>query len=196
MKRRILIGLLVSLSLVLSGCGGKNNNEAFSGLILPSENYTFFETSDFIFQYPRDWDVKSRSQVDAQFSDTVRAVFTSNFKDPFFTPVLTVEGIAVTEGVGNPAFADQMIRKNEAVLIDYTEIERLTVPSLVGDSAVTTSLIRFSGKEKLQNDTLEFVQVYLAKGSVGFVVSGAYDPGSDTNEAEKIINSLQTFRLK
>lgn len=196
MKRKLIAGLLIGLSLILSGCGGQNNDESFQGLILPSENYTFYETDSFIFQYPRDWEVKNADQVDTLFSDTIKAVFTSNLRDQFFTPTITVERIPVEEVAGSSTFADQMIRRNEAVLIDYEETERLTVPTRVGDTAVTTTLVRFEAKEKLQDNITEFIQLYLYKGEMGYIITGAYDPTSDLSESDKIVNSLQTFRLK
>lgn len=196
-KRKLAVGLLIGLSMVLAGCGGSNTNDVSTvALVLPAENYKIFEGNGFTLQYPRDWETKNKSQVAEQYKDSVEAVFISNFKDQFFTPVITVELLAVQEGVGNPGFADEMIARNEAVLIDYEEQERLTIPTVIGNEVVNTYLIRFRGKEKLQDDTLEFLQTYLAHGASGFVVTAAYDPTSDLSEAEKLVNSLQTFKLK
>jgi hypothetical protein len=197
MKKKLFAGLLITLSLVLVGCGSGNTEEVSTvALVLPAETYKIYDADNFTLQYPRDWETKNKSQVASQYKDSVQAVFISNFKDQFFTPVITVELVAVEEGVGNPGFADEMIARNEAVLIDYEELERLTIPTVIGSDVVNTYLVRFQGKEKLQDDTLEFLQTYLAFGSAGFVATAAYDPTSDLNEAEKLVNSLQTFKLK
>jgi len=196
--KKIALGLLITLSLgVTSGCfGGGDDEAAYQGLVLPAGAYAFFESSDFLIQHPREWEVKSNEQVSSEFRDSIVSVFLSNFKDPFFTPVITIEKIKVTEDEANASFADDMIRQNEASLIEYEEVERITFSSAIGDESVTATLVRFTGKRRLQDNELEFLQAYFADSGVGYIVTGAYDPNDDNNESDKIVNSLQTFRLK
>jgi len=198
MKRRFFLGLLMAvLGVTLIGCGDSVVVEkAQIGLVLPAENYESFETEFFFMQYPRDWEVKNHSQVASQFKETVQAVMVSNFKDPFFTPVITVEAIKNVDNLGNPEFAEAFIKKNESELISYEEIERKSIPLNVGSEAVNSYLVKFKGKEKLQDDVLEFLQVYLAGEEWGYVVTAAFDPNSEGLEIEKMVQALQTVRMK
>jgi len=190
----VMIGLIFSIS----ACGGDGviTEGTQVGLILPAESYKTFETEHFAMQYPRDWDVKNNAQVANQFKETVQAVLISNFKDPFFTPVITIEALKNAEGLGNPEFAEAFIKKNESGLISYVEIERKSIPLNVGDAAINSYLIRFKGKEKLSDDVLEFLQVYLAGGEWGYVITGAFDPNSEGLEIDKMVQALQTVRMK
>jgi len=194
-----LIGVgMMGLVFALAGCGGGTTvtDQSQVSLVLPGENFESFETEFFFMQYPRDWEIKDNSQVVSQFKDTVQAVFVSNFKDPFFTPVISVEAIKNVDGLGNPEFAEAFIKQNENSLISYREIERKSVPLNVGDLGVNSYLIRFQGKEKLSDDILEYLQVYLVKNEWGYVVTAAFDPNSEGFEVDKMVQALQTVRLK
>ena len=93
-------------------------------------------------------------------------------------------------------FAESLIASNEKRVINFTEVERMNETITVGGVTSDTILLRFTGKENLADETLEFLQVYGVKGTNGYVVTGAYDPNDQDNEATKIVQSLQTFKIK
>ena len=113
---RIAKLLLIGFSLLaLSGCFGGDGEDP-GQVLLPSENFAAHNAEAFFIQYPREWKQKS--------ADGLEASFISNFKDAFFTPVITVEKVSVGEGVTSKAFAEDMISKNESDLALFEEIER------------------------------------------------------------------------
>lgn len=192
---KFLKALLISISIVaLSGCGGGNDEQVDS--TLPAGTFGAYNADEFVVNYPVNWTIKKGNQLDDRIKDNISVAFISNFKDPFFTPVVTIEKIAVSEGTTTSSFADNIISMNESNLVNYSEIERSDIQTSVGTNVVLTKLVRFQAKEQLQDDTLEFLQTYLSDGEFGYVVTGAYDPNDEDSEASKMVQSLQSFKLK
>lgn len=193
--KKLIIGISCCSLLFLAGCSS-TDSEVESGLILPEANYTFYSNDDLSIQYPRNWDVISKTELNSKFQANLEVAFRSNFKDLFFTPVITVEKIKTTADDSSLTFADNAISRNENSLIEYVLIDKQTISTLIGAQLVETSITKFRGKEKLQDDTLEYVQTYLTNDEIGFIVTAAYDSTDNKVEVEKIVNSLRTFKLK
>ena len=189
--KQILTTIFVGIFLAsLIGCGGNSAPDLTQSL--PVANFVMFNGADFSIQHPKDWKIKKDEQLDSELRKTIQVALISNFKDPFFTPVITVEKIGVAEGTTSLKFAEGMVSKNESGLVGYEEVERKDIVL----SGAQTLFVRFRGKEKLQDNVLEFLQVYLVKGTSGFIVTGAYDPFDDDSEVVKIAQSLESFLLK
>lgn len=195
MMKKVLVSGLIGSTLVLSGCFGGGSSET-STESLSTENFATFDNKVVAMQYPVNWKLKTGDQIDSDMRDSLIAVMTSNFKDPFFTPVITIEQVAVSEGVGSVDFAESTIKSNSLRLIGYEELERKDITTYKGGVAVNTKLVRFRGKEKLDDQVLEFLQVFLTQDGIGYTVTGAYDPNDEDSEASKIVQSLNTFSLK
>lgn len=193
--KKLIIGISCCSLLLLAGCSS-NDSEAESGLILPEANYIFYSNDDLSIQYPRNWDVISKTELNSKFQANLEVAFRSNFKDLFFTPVITVEKLKTAADDSSLTFADNAISRNENSLIEYVLIDKQTISTLIGAKLVETSITKFRGKEKLQDDTLEYVQTYLTNDEIGFIVTAAYDSTDNKVEVEKIVNSLRTFKLK
>lgn len=198
--RRILVGLISVLSVfLLSGCFGFGGDDPGTGSGVDNVNYSAYSTDDFLIRYPRNWKDKKGNELNDDIRSTVEVAFVSNFKDSFFTPVITVEKIALGEDgatLSSSDFADLQAKYNEESLVNYDELERSDLSLVVGGGSSLTKLIRFQAKERLQDDTIEFLQVYLASGGFGYTVTGAYDPHDEDSEAAKIVESLRSFSLK
>ena len=196
MLKKILITGIIGSTLVLGGCFGGGNSDSDAGGVLPSENFATFDNKEVSIQYPANWKLKSGNQINTDLQDSVVAIMTSNFRDPFFTPVITVERVAVGESVGSVNFAEATIEANEEELVSYEELERKDITTLIGAGAVNTKLVRFRGKQGLDGQVLEFLQIFLVKDGIGYTVTAAYDPNDEENEAAKLVQSLETFSLK
>lgn len=184
--------------LVLSGCFSSNTatDPDEVGLILPAENYEFYDTSEFRIQYPINWKVLPKGQITEKYAATAEVAFVSNFKDMFFTPVIVVEKIALPEVKNIEDFAEESLAFSRSSLTAFEELERQTISTAVANQPVTTRLVRFTAKEKLQDDTLEYLQTYLVNGANGYIVTAAYDPTSNNTESEKIVDAIRTFKVK
>jgi hypothetical protein len=195
MKKFALLLLSLFLTLTLSGCFS-TEEPVDLGLVLPTENYSFYKGEGFEIQYPIDWVLLEKKDINAKFKENLEVAFMSNFKDLFFTPVITVEKTKSQANSDNQVFAESVINKNAATLIDYNVIEKQTVSTSVNGAPALATLVVFEGKEKLQDDKLEYIQIYLSKAEVGYIATGAYDPTDNKIEPEKIVDSLRTFKLK
>lgn len=193
--RAVLLSALMLMVIFIAGCSGGQNDKEQVGLVLPEANYKFFKNSDLQIQYPVNWKVLNKQQISSKYKENFEVGFTSNFKDPFFTPTITVEKIKIDEDLNSESFSELVINQNKEKLVNYLELEKSTVSTLVANEPVITTLIRFSGKEKIQDDLIEYVQTYLVKNELGYIVTAAFDPTDENNEFEKMVNSLRTFKL-
>jgi hypothetical protein len=194
MKFRILSFALLS-TLLIAGCSGGNSNTEDAGLVLSEGSYTVYSQNEFQIQYPLNWDVLAKQDIKTKFQEQLEVAFRSNFKDLFFTPVITVEKIRV-ETNENTEFSESVIERNENNLIEYVLVDKQPVSTLVGSTPVFTLVSKFRGKEKLQDDMLEYIQIYLVKDSIGYIVTAAYDFTDNSVDTDVLFNSLRTFRLK
>jgi hypothetical protein len=195
MIKKILLLCFTFSFLILAGCSGSSSAPETIGLTLPAANYSNYATADFRIQYPIDWEVLSQQEISSKFRQRLEVAFLSNFKDLFFTPVITVEKVALTENINSMEFADQNISKNASTLIDYILVDRQPVTLERKGSPVLTEIVKFRGKERIQNDILEYIQIFAVKDQSGFIVTGAYDPTANRTEEDKIVNSLKTLKL-
>jgi hypothetical protein len=194
-KKIVLSGVLAS-TLLLSGClGGEAETESV-GLVLPEANYAFYSSPEIQIQYPINWKVSSKEEISSKYKESIEVAFTSNFKDPFFTPTLTIEKIKAPNFKSSEEFADDVIKRNANSIVQYAQIEKQTVSTSIGSAPEITTLVRFGGKQKLQDDPLEYIQLFLLEGETGYIATAAYDPTDDNNEADKLIEAIRTFRLK
>jgi hypothetical protein len=196
MNKVFKFALVAVISLSMMACSSVAESEDTVGLVLSESNFKIYSAADFQIQYPVNWSVLSKSEVSSKFKESLEVAFISNFKDLFFTPVITVEKVQVTAGITSEQFADSVIARNSANLIDYALVDRQSMSTLVKGQTVLTSIAQFTGKEKLADDTLSYLQTFLVAGDIGYIVTGAYDSTDNRAETEKMTQSLRTFRLK
>jgi hypothetical protein len=194
--KRIFISLLVGSTLILGGCFGGGSSDTGGVEVLSPENFATFDNKTVSVQYPVNWKLVSGSQVPTDKQGAIIAYMTSNFKDPFFTPTITISQSAVSEGTGVIAFAESNIATNQTELVSYEELERKDLTTYIGANVVNTKLVRFRGKDGLDGQLIEFIQTYLVDDGVGYTATAAYSPDDEDSEAVKIVQSLNTFRLK
>jgi hypothetical protein len=194
MLKKFVLAVMFTSVLILTGCSGSSESDQV-GLVLPEENYKFYKSTDLQMQYPMNWKVMTKAEIGTKFKESFEVAFVSNFKDPFFTPTVTVEKVLLESELTSEAFADSVINQNKESLVNYAEIERQTVSTLVGNEPTLTTLVRFSGKEKIQDDLVEYVQIFLTKGEIGFVGTAAFDPTDENSEFDKMVDTLRTIKL-
>ncbi len=192
------IVLCMMFALVVSGCSKvlpKSTEQTVQEVILPSEQYSFFEHAEFRIQYPVSFEILKQNQLKNKFSNQAMVAFLSNQKSDFFTSNIVVEKVDLTNNIASEVFAESIIENNKKQLQTYRELDRKLITSIVNSQAVTTTMIRFEGRLQLTNDLVEYVQVYLTNSNSGYIATASYDPLDSNLEAEKLIDSLKTFIL-
>ena len=193
--KRIILASGIVMTFILAGCFGGATETDTVGLILPEENYKFYKNTDLQVQYPMNWKVMTKTEINSEYKENFEVAFVSNFKDPFFTPTITFEKTLLKSAITSEQFAESIINQNKVSLVNYAEVERQTVSTLVSGEPVLTTLIKFTGKEKIQDDLIEYIQIFLTKGEVGFIGTAAFDPTDENSEFEKMVNTLRSTKL-
>lgn len=195
MKKFILSLFLFALC----GCGFSPKADLtttqISPVILPTEQFSFFEHTEFRIQYPVSFEILKQNQLESKFSNKALVAFLSNQKSEFFTSNIIIEEVDLAGLIASETFAESIIENNKKQLNTYQELDRKITSAFVNKAPVTTILIRFNGRLDLSSDLVEYVQVYLTKENKGYIATAAYDPQDPFLEADKLIDSLKTFQL-
>lgn len=189
--RKLLTGFLLVLSLTLTGCFGGEATSVEEAPDLSTDTFEVFETERYRIFFPRGW--KQRTDFTSDVAQSTQVAFISNIKEVFFTPTVTVAAQSVSGTVAAEDFAKSVIEQNEKGLLNYQEVERRSVQ--ISEEAQTI-LVQFRGKRQPEGNIVEYFQTYYTKGGLGFVITGAHDPNGDAVLADRLIETVASFRLK
>lgn len=187
-----LVSGLILLLLVLSGCGGLTSEPTVptdTPIELPAQQFEAYETGDYRIFYPIGW--KLQREFTSDIASTTDVSFTSNVKELFYTPTIIVSRTDLGKQISSADFGVQMIQANEQQLLNYNQIVRQEI--IVGGEPAT--LVIYEAKENPEDELIEFTQAYFVKNNLGFVVTGSRDIAGDDILAERIFDTVSSFRF-
>lgn len=186
--KRIFLIILLLLPIGCFGGGGQTTGIP----TLSSETYDLYETSAYLIQYPKGW--KLRTDFPANIDAYTQVAFISNIKEVFFTPTVTVAVENISDGVLTKDFAQKIIDQNGKSLLNYNLIDKNEV--VIDEAGNITYLIEFQGKNNPEDNLIDYLQTYFVADGKGFVVTGARDPNGDPILAERLLDTVRSFRLR
>ena len=186
--------LLLFPVLLLASCGGTNTDS--EGSTSDSDTYRFvdYKTSDFILQKPEDWE--TINSFTSEYPDGIRAAFRDNLKDGDFVANVTVIREDNPDTLTSFDVMQEKLSEHSDHLLDYTLISEEQVTLSVGGGESKTTLFTFTGKNESTSETLEFMQLALAKSDQAYIVTASYDPQEDEFTIERMLTMLKSFELR
>lgn len=186
--------LLLFSVLLLASCGGTNTDG--EGSTSDSDTYRFVEykTSDFILQKPEDWE--TINSFTSEYPDGIRAAFRDNLKDGDFVANVTVIREDNPDTLTSFDVMQEKLAEHSDHLLGYTLISEEQVTLSIGGGESKTTLFTFTGKNESTSETLEFMQLALAKSDQAYIVTASYDPQEDEFTIERMLTMLKSFELR
>lgn len=181
---------LIALSLLVFGCTGGESITAPNDEI-DTNLFDVYQTNDFAIGYPKGW--KLKDDFTSDLTQATEVAFVSHVKEFFFTPTVSVSMREVTSGVKTLDFAKVVMAQNEKSLLNFNLVDSadFALPNI--DASVLNT---FQGKVQPEGDLVEYFQTYAISGTKAFIITGAHDPNGDPLLAERLIETLQNFRVR
>jgi hypothetical protein len=189
MSKKFIVALIAVCLLVIGCTGGESitasNDEIDTNL------FDVYQTNDFAIGYPKGW--KLKDDFTSDLTQATEVAFISHVKEFFFTPTVSVSMREVTAGVKTLDFAKVVMAQNEKSLLNFNLVESVDFALPNVDASV---LHTFQGKVQAEGDLVEYFQTYAIFGSKAFIITGAHDPNGDPLLAERLLETLQNFRVR
>lgn len=189
---KLLVSSLITLAVVVSGCGGTTVTETTG--VLPDSR--LFVADELEISYPRSWRVLTKKDFTSNTPAETKIVFQRNVQGNVIVNV-SVGRVKLGQPISSLDFAKNQIHQARNGLLNFEEVAREDIFINVGaDTSEDTVLITYKAKGDAEKPVLQFVQAFVVKGDFAYTLTGTM---SET-EAEEVVNivknMIKSFRLK
>lgn len=191
LSKRFSIGVLLVLTLSLSGCFG--SSAVSSG---PATGYHTYGIDDISLNIPDEWEVITASEFTSGVPPQTVIAFRSNIKNPIFTPNVTIARTPVNETTLTLDYAKSLKHRIETSLVSYVDSGSEAVAVLAGGAPVDTLMIKSQGAERPQGDIKYFVHIPVIRNGFAYTIVGTSLANADDAEKEKIEIIAKSFSVK
>ena len=184
---------LISLSLLLSACGGEETSGGDGEIDESPFTYTY-KTAEFQMEALEDWELED--SFTSEYPDGLRVAFRNDVKDSIFTANVTVLAEENTGSDTSYDFAQRKLADHEDTLLNYELLEQETITLTVAGAESKTVLSKFEGKNESTSPTLQFMQITLTEAENAWTVTATYRPSEDEFLIEQMQAMLASFTLR
>lgn len=180
--------LFICASLLLTSCGAVSTSTDDNPLF-----YTY-ETSDYQIDIPDTWEIIT--DFDSSYTNGIEIAFRNNLKDQKFIANVNIIHERSKKSVTNADVSQEKLKDNSGTLINYNLDSQSEINLQVGSTDTSTFFNKFSGKNKSDGYTFNFMQTYLTKGGEVWIVTATNLTDEDDFVIERMDKMLKTFALK
>lgn len=155
--------------------------------------YTY-ETSDYQMDIPDTWEIINN--FDSSYPSGIEIAFRNNIKDQKFIANVNIIHEKSQKSLSNADISQEKLKDNSGTLINYSLDSQSEIDLKIGSSDTATFLNKFSGKNKSDGYTFNFMQTYLTKGEDVWIVTATNLTDEDEFVVERMEAMLKTFALK
>lgn len=191
MKKPFL--LFLSITLLLTACGSSSSDSGSSSSS-DTVRYVEYKTAEFLIDVPEDWETVN--SFDSSYPDNIRVAFKDNVKDGDFVANLTVIREENDELLTSFDVIQDKLSEHRDHLLNYELLSEEELTLSIGGGDSKTTLFTFSGKNDTTSETLNFMQLALAKTDRAYIVTATYSPNEDEFVIERLETMLKSFELR
>lgn len=185
--------LFLSITLLLTACGSSSSDSGSSSSS-DTVRYVEYKTAEFLIDVPEDWETVN--SFDSSYPDNIRVAFKDNVKDGDFVANLTVIREANDELLTSFDVIQDKLSEHRDHLLNYELLSEEELTLSIGGGDSKTTLFTFSGKNDTTSETLNFMQLALAKTDRTYIVTATYSPNEDEFVIERLETMLKSFELR
>lgn len=186
--------LFLLLPLLLASCGSSTTTGDATTNSPDTYRFVDYKTSDFIIQKPEDWE--TINSFTSEYPDGIRAAFRDNLKDGDFVANVTVIREDNPDNLTSFDVMQEKLGEHEDHLLGYELLSQEELTLSVGGGESKTTLFTFTGKNQSTSETLEFMQLAMAKANQSYIVTASYKPAEDEFTIERMLTMLKSFELR
>lgn len=183
-KKISLLSLLIFSAVVMTACGETET----------TTTGTLYETDAFSIQAPRNWEIITDFQSN-QPKETVVA-FRNNVKTKDFIANITITKNTLSSVFSSTDYTKIVIEELKTELVNFEEISSENIKLLVGSQEIDATFNHFSGKQKTDSDTLQFMQIYAVKENSGYIVTASATTNEEESVLDALTQALKSFSVK
>lgn len=185
-KKITAVLFLMSALTVLSACGGSDDT------IPSAENLRAYDGGNFTIQIDPAWKIINQSDFYAEIpKETLVAFASPEAYNGFFINVNIIRE-PLNQNATSIDYGRANINASGQNLVDYQKIQEVDI-DLNGESALLHIFqARLNASEKL----IRFIQLYVAQGQTGYIVSGGMPPDTPQELRDLVGAMVTSFRLK
>jgi len=192
MKKFTLLVLMIFALSLFSGCFGDEEET-------PTEVKTetsFYQTDEYSIYYPAEWEVIEKNDFTADIPKETQVVFRNNVKSDIFTANVNVSKTDISDRLTSKEYANEIINSQNKNLKNFKELAKEEVTLKIGESDINTFVYAFQGKQRTIDETVKFIQTYLAKGNSGYIATCAVSLSEDEHTSTICENMVRSLNVK
>ena len=188
MKKTLIIPIIL---VGLTGCFGGSENTEIADITKFQ-----YKTSNYSISLPQDWEIIEKNDFTSNIPAETQVVFRNNIKNEIFTANANISAKNVGE-INLEDFAKNNRNKVKAELISFQfyEMEDNTIEIISGEQTTEGIIYEFSGKSSPSNPIIQFKQLYIVDGGLGFTITAAHLPNEDETVVKYLDEMLKSFTL-
>lgn len=188
-----IFSILVICAVLLSACGGKDENQNETPALSGSK---IFETAEFEIKYPADWEIIEEKDFTSAVPEGTLAAFRDPVKDPIFTANINVLKNELPKETPSIDYAKGLMQNHEAYLQNFKELFRENIDVKTGSKSFPSLFVAFEAKEKEDAEMKQFLQISVVKGKTAYLATAAYLKKDEKRLRDALTESLKSFAVK
>ncbi len=183
--------LLISLSILLSGCFG--SSVVSSG---PPSGYHTYGIEDISLSIPDEWEIITPADFSSGVPAQTAIAFRSNLKNPIFTANVTIAKSPVTPNTLTLDYAKSLKHRIETSLVSYSDAGTEAAALSAGGAPIDTLMIKSQGSERVQGDLKYFIHIPVIRNNIAYTIVGTTLANADDAEKSRIEIIAKSFAVK
>lgn len=191
--KKILRFSLIALTVFsLAGCGSSSTSKPTA----TDDRSRVIDNPEFTLRIPREWDVIESKDFTSDVPQETVLVLRNNVKNDDFTANVNVVRRSLQKNQETLEYAKEVINRQKSGLLNYKEDKRDVSKMKIGDKQFDTYIVTFEGKKDVQSDLVKFEQTYAVKGTLGYIITGAYSMKESNDNINTVDEIVKSFALK
>jgi hypothetical protein len=197
MNKKLLITILISSTILLSGCFG--SEEGGGGTIPTPENISndtkTYTSNELSLQFPASWDLIDPKDFSSAIPPETEVALRNNIKNDTYTANINIVKNPLQTDKTSLDYAKEVLNRQRTGMLDYKETKREIINVIVGGQKHETYYTEFEARLNQTDPVIKFVQTYAVKDKAGFIAMGAYSLQENTVVVEQVNSSVKTLNI-
>ncbi len=198
-RKLILIGGLLSLTLVLSGCfnfSGKQDKKTSPVTNqISSTQIKQYQSAVFDLDYPKNWELITPQNFTSDIPVQTQLVIRNNLKNEIFTANVNIVKNNVPDKITTLDYAKEVLNRERTGMLNFQETKRELTKINIAGTDTETYTAEFTARLTQSDPLIHFIQTFGIKGTSGYIILGSYSLQENTTVVNKIKNIIKSFKL-
>lgn len=195
MKKLFISSIVISTSILLSGCFGTDDAGSIPAPDDTSNETKTYTSSEFSIKFPASWDVIDPKDFTSEIPPETVVALRNNIKNDTYTANINIVKNSLQTSKSSLDYAKEILNRQKTGLLDYKETKREIVKIIVSGQPQETYYTEFEARLNQTDPIIKFVQTYAVKDRAGYIAMGAYSMQENSVVSEQVKTSVKTLNI-